>query len=128
MRYSQGVDYTMRRIPCFVLVLTLTVAVLPAAAQTLIATVPVQSGNDYLAANPATDTVYVVNSCGPDPSCSGQAFGTVTVINGTNNTVAATVTVGNNPQFLVINPVTNKIYVTNRRDNTVSVINGATNT
>ena len=117
----------MRRISCLVLVLTVAVAVLPAAAQTLIGSVPVQNGNYYLAANPATDTVYVVNTCGPDPSCSGQAFGTVTVINGTNNTVAATVTVQTFPEFLVINQVTNKIYVTNRNSNTVSVINGATN-
>jgi YVTN family beta-propeller protein len=52
----------------------------------------------------------------------------VTVINGLTNTVDATVTVGVRPNFLVINPVTNKIYVTNRRSNSISVINGATNT
>ena len=118
----------MRRIPCFVLVviLILAAAVLPVAAQTLLATVPVQNFNFYLAANPATNMLYVLNTCGTDPNCNTN--GTVTVINGVNNTVAATVNVGINPQFLVINPVTNKIYVTNRHDNTVSVINGANNT
>ncbi len=35
--------------------------------------------------------------------------------------------VGNNPQFMVANPATNKLYVTNRGDGTVTIINGATN-
>ena len=128
MRYFQGAETDMRRFPWFVLVLTAAVAVLPAAAQTLIGTVDVQNHAYYLTANPATDMVYVVNTCGPDPSCSGEAFGTVTVINGANNTVAATVTVQTFPEFAVVNQVTNKIYVSNRRSNTVSVIDGATNT
>ena len=116
----------MRRISCFVLVLAVAVAVLPAAAQTLITNVPVQIGNYYLAANPATDMVYVVNLCGNDPNCASP--GTVSVINGANNTVVATVTVQNYPEFLVVNSVSNKIYVTNRHSNTVSVIDGKTNT
>ena len=44
-------------------------------------------------------------------------------------TVVATVTVGNNPQGVAVNPSTNRIYVVNAFfDNTVSVIDGATNT
>ena len=101
-------------------------AILPAAAQTILATVPVGQDAFYLAANPVTNKVYVVNSCGNDPSCGSP--GTVTVINGLTNTVDATITVGVNPVFVMINPVTNKIYVSNRHDNTVSVINGLTNT
>src|ERR1035441_3267808 len=121
-------------------------AILPAAAQTLLATVTVGHDPYYLAANAVTNKVYVANYCGNDPGCGSQSPGTVTVIDGlTNtvdatvtvgrqaaflviNTVDATVTVGRQAAFLVINPVTNKIYVTNRSDNTVSVINGATNT
>jgi YVTN family beta-propeller protein len=118
----------MRRIPWIVLVLTLAAAALPAAGQILINTVPVQDGNNYLAANPATNMLYVVNSCGTDPTCSGQVNGTITVINGATNTVVTTITVQKFPQFLVINPETNKIYVTNRNSNTVTVINGANNT
>ena len=126
MRYFQGAKTAMRRFPWFVLVLTLAIAVVPAAAQTLIGTIDVQNANYYLAANPATDTLYVLNTCGTDPvNCSA---GTVSVVNGATDTVTATVTVQTNPQFLVINPVSNKIYVTNRANNSVSVINGATNT
>ena len=110
------------------LFVTLVLAALPSAAQILIGTVPVQNDAYYLAANPATDMVYVVNTCGNDPSCSGSQPGTVTVINGVNNSVVATINVGIFPEFAVINSVTNKIYVTNRNSNTVSVINGATNT
>ena len=103
-------------------------AILPAVAQTLLGTVPVEQSPSYLAANPATNKIYVANTCGTDPSCAPTSPGTVTVIDGLTNTVTTTVSVGVRPNFLVINPVTNKIYVTNRHDNTVSVINGATNT
>ncbi len=123
-----SVSHTRSMIFLCVLAILAALAVVPAAyAQMVIATVPVQNDAFYLAANAATNMVYVANTCGTDPSCSGTVPGTVTVINGANNTVAATVTVGNFPEFLVINQVTNKIYVTNRHDNTVSVINGATN-
>ncbi len=118
----------MRRIPCLVIVMLLAVMAMPAHGQMNIATVPVQNAAYYLAANSATNMVYVVNTCGTIPNCNGTQPGTVTVINGATNMVAANVTVGDNPQFLVINSTTNKIYVTNRKDNTVSVINGATNT
>ena len=103
-------------------------AILPAVAQTLLATVPVGQDAFYLAANPVTNKIYVANYCGNDPGCGASSPGTVTVINGLTNTVDATITVGVRCRFLLINPVTNKIYVTNRHDNTVSVINGATNT
>jgi len=102
-------------------------AILPAVAQTLLATVPVEQGAYYLATNPVTNKTYVANYCGNDPSCANTSLGTVSVINGLTNTVDATITVGIHPAFVLINPLTNKIYVTNRRDSTVSVINGATN-
>src|ERR1039458_9673563 len=103
-------------------------AILPAAAQIVLATVPVGQQAYYLAANAVTNKVCVANYCGNDPSCGSQSPGTVTVIDGLTNTVDATVTVGLRPGFLLINPVTNKIYVVNHHSNTVSVINGATNT
>ena len=111
-----------------VLAFSFAVAVLPAAAQTLIGSVPVGNDAFYLAANSATNKIYVANYCGNDPGCGSSSPGTVTVIDGATDTVAATVTVGVRCEFLVINPITNKIYVTSRHDNTVSVIDGATNT
>ena len=78
-----------------------------------------------IAANPNTNTVYEAN----------QLDGTVSVINASacNATTTSgcnqswpTVAVGNMPRFIGINRTTNTIYVTNRDDNTVSVIDGAT--
>ncbi|MFI5117261.1 MAG: YncE family protein [Terriglobales bacterium] len=109
------------------LVFLFAAAILPAVAQTLLATVPVEQGAYYLATNPVTNKTYVVNYCGNDPSCANTSPGTVSVINGLTNTVDATITVGVHPTFVMINPLTNKLYVPNRRDGTVSVINGATN-
>ncbi|MGO9303530.1 MAG: YncE family protein [Candidatus Korobacteraceae bacterium] len=118
----------MRRLCWFVFVAIVAAAVVPASAQTLIGSFNVQNDAFYLNANSATNTVYVVNTCGTDPNCGSNSPGTVTVVNGATNTVTATVTVQLFPEFLVINSVTNKIYVTNRNSNSVSVINGATNT
>jgi YVTN family beta-propeller protein len=50
------------------------------------------------------------------------------VIDGTSDTVIATVTVGLGPLYLKVNEANNRIYVENNVDNTVSVIDGATNT
>jgi YVTN family beta-propeller protein len=112
----------MRRLLLCVLVISLLAAVRPAAAQTLIGTVATGNGSSYLAANPATNQIYVANfGTGTDPGS------TMTVINGATDQTT-TVTVGNRPEFFVINPVTNKIYVNNRRGGTVSVLDGRTNT
>ncbi len=43
-------------------------------------------------------------------------------------TVTATVSVGSGPNSVAVNPVTNKMYVTNPNSNNVTVIDGATNT
>ncbi len=111
----------MRRIPACVLFLSSCLAVIPAAGQTLIGTVPVGNASSYIVADPATNKIYVTNFG------TGAAHGnTVTVIDGASN-ATTTVTVGSRPEFLVANPVTNKIYVNNRFDSTVSVINGANN-
>jgi YVTN family beta-propeller protein len=42
--------------------------------------------------------------------------------------VIATIPVGTNPNGVGVNPLTNRIFVTNQDDNTISVINGVTNT
>jgi YVTN family beta-propeller protein len=48
----------------------------------------------------------------------------VTVIDGANNSVVATVAVGTRPQAIGINSVTHTIYVANTHDNSVTVIDG----
>ena len=47
------------------------------------------------------------------------------MINGATN-ATATVAVGQQPVAVAVNAATNKIYVANNRDNTVTVIDGAT--
>jgi YVTN family beta-propeller protein len=88
-------------------------------------------GNDSvpvagLAVNATTNTIYVVNT-GDD---------TVSVINGTTcngkirsgcDQIPAHVAVGRQGYgFAAVDPTTNRIYVSNNLDDTVSVINGAT--
>ena len=66
---------------------------------------------------PSNDRVYVTS----------VSSSSVLAINPSNNTVVATIGVGNSPVRMVYNPVNDKIYVTNSASNTVSVIDPSTN-
>lgn len=81
--------------------------------------------------NTLTNKIYVMNNCGNN---SGSADclangtptqGTVTVIDGATNGTTR-VNVGTNPGALVVNPVSNEVYVNNQNDNTTTIINGST--
>jgi YVTN family beta-propeller protein len=98
-------------------------------------TVNAQGGSWSAVVNSVTNTIYAINRCGNYFLCNGEFPGSVTVINGNNNSVTATVFVGYFPQFAAVDEVHNLIYVVNNGGNdgsglpgTVSVINGATNT
>ncbi|MEQ8176588.1 MAG: S-layer homology domain-containing protein, partial [Syntrophomonadaceae bacterium] len=80
----------------------------------------VDKGTYAVAVNPITGKIYVTNQKNmTDP-------GSVTVINGSIK--AATIPVGRNPRAVAVNPATNKIYVANLNDDTVTVIDGSTDT
>ena len=51
----------------------------------------------------------------------------VSVINGSTNSVLTTIPVGNSPRGISVNPSTNMVYVANFNDNNVTVIDGKTN-
>lgn len=98
-----------------------SVSVIDGSSDTVAATVDtVDKGTYAVAVNPVADKVYVTNQKNmTDP-------GSVTVISGSANTT--TITVGKNPRAVAVNPNTNKIYVANLNDDTVTVIDGATDT
>jgi len=79
-------------------------------------TVTVGSKPQGVAVNPSTNTIYVAN----------LNSNSLSVINGSTNTLADTVSVGTNPYAVAVNPSTNTVYVTNSSGNSVSVINGST--
>ena len=92
------------------------------APTTTVGTAPVQ-----VAENPVTRTLYVGHF--------DQTDNTVSVIDTTAcnqhhltgcNQTWPTIPLGNAPRFLGVNTITNSIYVSNRGDGTLSVINGAT--
>ncbi len=106
----------LRCAPLLPIALNLALMAQPAAAQTLLATVPVGATPVALAINPATNKIFAVN----------QGSNSVTVIDGATNGTA-TVAVGTLPDAVAVNPVTNKIYVVNEGGNAaVTVIDGAT--
>lgn len=76
--------------------------------------------------NPVTNRIYVAHHK-LDINGYGWTNGTISVIDGNNNTKIASITVGVNPVGIGVNPITNKIYVTNYFEGTVSVIDGTNN-
>lgn len=92
-------------------------------------TTPVAVGNSpfAIAVNTVTNKIYVANCGGPCSVSGGLGGGSVTVINGADNTTAPVAT-GNGPFAIAVNSVTNKIYVANSSSNNVTVINGVDNT
>ena len=128
---------TDRRLRLLFLACSFVVLSLPVAAQRVTATLPVGARPYTLGINPATNRIYVANSCGNNPACPAPfAQGTVTVIDGATNNTLAVINVGYFPYGVAVNSSTNKIYVVNacgndatcNSDGTVSVIDGASNT
>ena len=85
-------------------------------------TVPL--GPNGVAVNTEMNKIYVANGW----MGGGYMGRDVTVIDGTSNTIITTVRVGYMPYGIDINPVTNRLYVANNYSNSVSVIDGSTDT
>ena len=79
-----------------------------------------------VAVNAVTNEIYVINLCGNDPTCNSAA--TVSVLNGVTNSVVpvAVGDTGSTRVLLAVNATTDRIYVPNSADGTVSVIAGDT--
>jgi YVTN family beta-propeller protein len=78
---------------------------------------------DSIAVNSVTNTIYVANECGSDRDPNCPSNGTVTVIDGATLTFT-NIEVGKHPYGLALNSATNRIYVPNYYDDTVSVMDG----
>jgi YVTN family beta-propeller protein len=91
-----------------------TVSVISGSTNQVIATIPVGTFPQYVAFNPNTGNVYVLN----------PGSGTVSVISASNQ-VIATIPVGIDPEGVAVNPNTGNVYVTNFDSNTVSVISAS---
>src|SRR5262249_57229025 len=76
----------------------------------------------FAGAQALAQNAYITNSGVPP-----DFFGTVSVIDTTSNTVAATIPVGSAPFGVAVSPDGSTVYVANEFDNTVSVIATASN-
>ena len=103
-----------------------SISVIDGFTFTVVDTIPVADGNAItsIAVNPDTNKIYVVR----DEDAGG---GSVSVIDGSDNSVDATISVGINPSGVAVNPTTNTIYVVNSGvfgvGEFVSVIDGSDN-
>jgi YVTN family beta-propeller protein len=78
-----------------------------------------------IAANPNTNTVYEANQFDNTVSIIDASVCNARTTSGCNQSWP-TIPLGNDPRFIGINKITNTIYVSNRNDNTLSVIDGVT--
>ncbi len=97
------------RLTLVLVALIAAVACRPATAQVVTSTVGVAVNPSSAAVNPVTNTIYVANYCGNDPTCM-LGEGNMSVINGTDLSTQ-TVQTGAYPYSVAVNSVTNKIYV-----------------
>ena|GEM_PF-1176489 len=77
-----------------------------------------------VAVNPITNKIYVTS----EAISTNVNRGMVSEINGTTDMVESTIMVGENTHEVALNTNTNMIYVANSYSNTISVIDGRTNT
>ena len=70
-----------------------------------------------VAANLVTNKIYVAN----------QAVNTVTVIDGTSDSVVGTMSLGSKPQAIAIDSTTHKVYVISTHESTATILDGIHN-
>ena len=101
----------------------------------LMSSTPVGNGPSSLASDPATHTIYVANGYNDNGDQLPMPGNSVSVINELDCHAQdvsrckgpwPTITVGNMPSGIAIDERTDTVYVTNVKDNSVSVFNGAT--
>src|ERR1700679_1055508 len=114
---GRNIMQTSRHIQSSILVISLFALSFPAIAQVVTATLASSPNTFSAAVNPTTNNAYVANFVCGAGACPGP--GTVTVINGANNSTAA-ITVGVYPYALAVNATTNKIYVADACGNDVN--------
>ena len=77
--------------------------------------------------NPKTNEIFVTNRGFPADGVITTVTDSmsVSVINGYTNEVIKTMSVGNSPEGIAVNPITNTIYVANSGSYSVSILNGS---
>lgn len=94
-----------------------TVIVIDGTTDKILESIQAGLSTQYIAVNKVTNKIYV----------SGPSA-TLAVIDGTSNKIINTVKIGEGSSAIAVNDVANRIYVTNKNFNTISVIDGSTDT
>src|SRR6185369_822390 len=99
--------------------ITSHIAVIDGNTNTIVASITLANPSHFpfkLAVNEITNRVYVTS-----------LQGSITVVDGANNSIIATISGGSLPFGVAVNPVTDRIYVSNLGDSNLSVLRGSTN-
>lgn len=94
---------------------------------TVIKQITVDDYPAFIAANPITNRIYTSNLGGTDGSSAAGLPDNISVIDGATDTELARLPVGDHPSGIDVNYTTNRIYVANTTEGTITVIDGNTN-
>ncbi|MGB7557363.1 MAG: YncE family protein, partial [Nitrososphaeraceae archaeon] len=92
-----------------------SISVIDGFTNDLVVTIPLDS-NSFPAgiiSSPANGYVYVTNFYSPPTTGANLSMGTVSVINGSTNSIVDTIQVGISPLGIAVNPENGNLYVTN---------------
>jgi len=104
----------------YVALLNGNVSIIDGATRTITSTTPFGASDVGIAVNPVTGNVFTTNQTATPPGSVG--------VLGSTGAVLSAVPVGNTPYGIDVDFRTNVVFVANSQDDTVSVIDGKTNT
>ena len=104
------------------------VSVIDSLSNTVIGTITVGNQPWGIAVNPLTNCVGAPSVCWGTVYVTNYGSNTVTVINGSNNAVIATIPVGMQPEGIAVNPSLGVAYVADSGSDAVSVLDTTANT
>jgi YVTN family beta-propeller protein len=106
-----------------------SISIIDGFTNNLVMTIPLDSNTFPAGVMSSSENgyIYVTNFYSTSTTGTNLSAGTVSVINGSTNTVVDTIQVGISPLGIAINPENGNLYVTNFYSGSISVINGSTN-
>ena len=101
--------------------------VIDGRSNNVVTNIPVGHSPTSVSVNPETNEIFVTNRGFPADGVITTVTDSksVSVINGDTNKVIKTMSVGNSPEGIVVDPIANIIYVANSGSYSVSVLNGS---
>lgn len=108
-----------------------SISVISTESNTVVDTIPTGRNSAEIAIDPVNHTVYIINysvTDGVDANCVYCQESSISVIDGASRSIIASMPIGEHAGHIAIDPDTRTAYVANNGNNSVSLVDTATNT